>query len=48
MNDVKNILAPPAVLKAAVPRQAGWRHYLLWGLAALAVYWLGYLFKLIM
>jgi uncharacterized membrane protein YraQ (UPF0718 family) len=42
MNGVKDIAVPVAVLKRAVPRTAGGRNFLLWGIAALVVWWLLY------
>jgi uncharacterized membrane protein YraQ (UPF0718 family) len=42
MNGVKNIPALVAVLKSADARKAGWRHYLLRGIAVLVVWWLVY------
>ena len=42
MNGVKDIAAPVAVLKRVVPRTAGGRNFLLWGIAALVVWWLVY------
>jgi uncharacterized membrane protein YraQ (UPF0718 family) len=42
MNGVKDIAAPVAGLKPTNPRLAGWWHYLLRGVAVLAVWWIVY------
>jgi uncharacterized membrane protein YraQ (UPF0718 family) len=42
MNGVKDIAVPVAVLKRVVPRTAGGWNFLLWGIAALVVWWLVY------
>ena len=42
MNGVTDIAAPVAGLKPGDARLAGWRHYLLAGVAVLAVWWLVY------
>ncbi len=42
MSGIKDMATPSADLKPIAPRVAGGRNYLLWGIAALAVWWLAY------
>lgn len=42
MNRVKDMNDVEAALKPSHPARAGWRHYLLGGMAGLAVWWLAY------
>ncbi len=42
MNEIKDMAAPAADLKTVVPRTAGGRNYLLWGVTALAIWWAAY------